>query len=107
MIHIKQSNFDFIHHLTPTQLALFWLYNNKDFFTPDDMLEFFRAEADPTQWAEWLEEAKQEYEKQQLYCGLTDEDVCYECTGNGDDYYINKDRQLQSSCDNCPNHKKE
>ena len=29
-------------------------------------------------------------------------DVCYECTGYGDDYYIDENGELQSSCYDCP-----
>ena len=29
-------------------------------------------------------------------------DVCYECTGYGDDYFINDDGELESSCSTCP-----
>lgn len=29
-------------------------------------------------------------------------DHCYECTGYGDDYYIDDNGELQSSCDECP-----
>ncbi|MGM9519546.1 MAG: hypothetical protein ACI3WS_02615 [Phascolarctobacterium sp.] len=29
-------------------------------------------------------------------------DYCYECTGYGDDYYINDEGELVSACDNCP-----
>lgn len=28
-------------------------------------------------------------------------DICYECTGYGDDYYIGADGELVSSCDDC------
>lgn len=29
-------------------------------------------------------------------------DWCYECTGYGDDYYIDDDGELQSACEDCP-----
>lgn len=29
-------------------------------------------------------------------------DVCYECTGYGDDYFINDDGELESACSTCP-----
>lgn len=29
-------------------------------------------------------------------------DICYECTGYGDDYFINDEGELESSCDTCP-----
>lgn len=28
---------------------------------------------------------------------------CYECTGLGDDYYIDDNGELVSACDDCPN----
>lgn len=28
---------------------------------------------------------------------------CYECTGYGDDYYLDEDGELVSACDDCPN----
>ena len=31
-----------------------------------------------------------------------DYDVCYECTGYGDDYYIDKNGELVCACDECP-----
>ncbi len=30
-----------------------------------------------------------------------DYDYCYECTGYGDDYYINEDGELVCRCDEC------
>ena len=29
-------------------------------------------------------------------------DICYECTGYGDDYYINDEGELECACDTCP-----
>lgn len=29
-------------------------------------------------------------------------DYCYECTGYGDDYYVNEEGELVSACDGCP-----
>ena len=31
-----------------------------------------------------------------------DDDICYECTGYGDDYYIDEDGELQCRCFECP-----
>jgi hypothetical protein len=31
-----------------------------------------------------------------------DYDVCYECTGYGDDYYIDSSGELVCACDECP-----
>ena len=31
-----------------------------------------------------------------------DYDWCYECTGYGDDYYIDDNGELQSACEDCP-----
>ena len=31
-----------------------------------------------------------------------DYDVCYECTGYGDDYWINDDGELECMCSICP-----
>lgn len=31
-----------------------------------------------------------------------DYDVCYECTGYGDDYYIDSSGELVCACDDCP-----
>ena len=36
------------------------------------------------------------------YAHLTYEDYCYECTGYGDDYYIDDDGELVKFCDKCP-----
>lgn len=30
-----------------------------------------------------------------------DYDVCYECTGLGDDYYFDEDGELVCACDEC------
>ena len=30
------------------------------------------------------------------------DDVCYECTGYGDDYHLNENGELVSSCIDCP-----
>lgn len=29
-------------------------------------------------------------------------DFCYECSGYGDDYYVNEDGELVCACDDCP-----
>lgn len=34
---------------------------------------------------------------------MIDYDVCYECSGYGDDYYVDDDGNLVSNCTNCPN----
>lgn len=31
-----------------------------------------------------------------------DYDYCYECSGYGDDYYINSDGELECCCPQCP-----
>lgn len=31
-----------------------------------------------------------------------DDDYCYECTGYGDDYFINEDGELECYCFQCP-----
>ena len=31
-----------------------------------------------------------------------DYDVCYECGGYGDDYYVNSDGELVCRCSDCP-----
>lgn len=31
-----------------------------------------------------------------------DYDICYECTGYGNDYFINDDGELESACHRCP-----
>lgn len=30
------------------------------------------------------------------------DDVCYECSGYGDDYFINDDGELECACPTCP-----
>ena len=30
------------------------------------------------------------------------DDICYECTGYGDDYVVNEDGELECVCDTCP-----
>lgn len=35
---------------------------------------------------------------------MTDYEICYECTGYGDDYHWDEEKEeLVCSCDNCPN----
>jgi len=29
-------------------------------------------------------------------------DVCYECTGYGDDYYEDENGEMKCACDDCP-----
>lgn len=31
-----------------------------------------------------------------------DDDYCYECTGYGDDYFINDEGELECRCPTCP-----
>lgn len=33
---------------------------------------------------------------------MDDYDVCYECTGYGDDYSIDENGELIRNCENCP-----
>lgn len=33
---------------------------------------------------------------------MEDYDVCYECGGYGDDYFINDDGELECYCPRCP-----
>lgn len=32
----------------------------------------------------------------------SDDDICYECSGLGDDYFINEDGELECYCPYCP-----
>lgn len=34
-----------------------------------------------------------------------DYDWCYECTGYGDDYFVNEDGELESACPTCPHNR--
>lgn len=34
---------------------------------------------------------------------MYDPDYCYECTGYGDDYYVDENGELASACDTCFN----
>lgn len=34
-----------------------------------------------------------------------DDDWCYECTGYGDDYFINEEGELESACPTCPHNR--
>ena len=36
-----------------------------------------------------------------------DDDKCYECTGYGDDYYLDDDGNLISACEGCPYNRKD
>lgn len=29
-------------------------------------------------------------------------DICYECQGYGDDYFVNEDGELECACEDCP-----
>lgn len=31
----------------------------------------------------------------------TNEEICYECTGYGDDYFVNEYGELECRCDSC------
>lgn len=33
---------------------------------------------------------------------ITDEDICWECSGYGDDYYTDESGELVCACDDCP-----
>ena len=34
--------------------------------------------------------------------GWSYDDMCYECSGYGDDYFINEDGELECACATCP-----
>lgn len=36
---------------------------------------------------------------------MEDDDRCYECTGYGDDYYLDDNGEWVSACDECPYNK--
>lgn len=36
-----------------------------------------------------------------------DYDYCYECSGYGDDYYLNDDGELVCRCPECPNNRED
>lgn len=36
-----------------------------------------------------------------MLSNLDDYDICYECRGYGDDYYVNEDGELESTCTHC------
>ena len=36
-----------------------------------------------------------------------DDGKCYECTGYGDDYYLDDDGNLISACEDCPHNRKD
>jgi hypothetical protein len=38
-------------------------------------------------------------------CVLCGTPSCYECTGYGDDYFVNKDGELESACPTCPHNR--
>ena len=33
---------------------------------------------------------------------ITDDDLCYECSGLGDDYFINEEGEMECACPTCP-----
>ena len=33
---------------------------------------------------------------------MDEDDICYECSGLGDDYFINEDGELECWCPQCP-----
>ena len=33
---------------------------------------------------------------------MDDDEICYECTGYGDDYYVDENGEMQSACLICP-----
>lgn len=33
---------------------------------------------------------------------MKDYDYCYECSGYGDDYFVNEEGELESYCPKCP-----
>lgn len=37
-----------------------------------------------------------------MYDDYDDYDVCYECQGYGDDYFINDEGELECYCSQCP-----
>lgn len=45
-------------------------------------------------------EAKLKLHKEMIR--MHDQDYCYECSGYGDDYYIDDDGELQCRCETCP-----
>lgn len=41
------------------------------------------------------------------YDYFEDYDICYECTGYGDNYYENEDGELMCRCPECPNNRED
>lgn len=46
---------------------------------------------------------KPDYDYYYDYCY----DYCYECSGYGDDYYLNDDGELVCRCPECPNNRED
>ena len=42
------------------------------------------------------------YDKNDDYDILDDDDYCYECSGHGDNYYVDEYGNFICACDNCP-----
>lgn len=86
----------------------------------DEAIELFSRNPNPNkernhdrkQIAEWLRELKdarariEELEQQIADNDFNDYDPdadrCYECSGYGDDYYVDENGELVSACDDCP-----
>jgi hypothetical protein len=50
-------------------------------------------------------EDEYDYDEEYDHDFFDEDDYCYECTGYGDDYFVNKDGELESACPTCPHNR--
>ena len=51
------------------------------------------------------EDFDDDYTAEDDYDIWDDDDWCHECTGYGDNYFLNEDGELESACPACPHNK--
>ena len=47
-------------------------------------------------------EEEYEFEDEDEAYEWTNDDMCYECSGYGDDYFVNEEGELECACFTCP-----
>lgn len=50
---------------------------------------------------DWDEDDDYDYDENYEHDVLDDDDSCYECTGYGDDYFVNDEGELECACPTC------
>lgn len=51
---------------------------------------------------EYIDDEDREFDDEDDVYGWSNDEICYECSGYGDDYFVNEEGELECACGTCP-----